>query len=77
MSKQVGKHFQARSIFNGITVPSFEVQRQGGGTDGVVQHLQDSLGKMRMGPPHTALTPSLASDPHAWPPLLLPTTSCD
>lgn len=36
MSKQVGNHFQARSILKGITVLSFKVQRQGGGTGGVV-----------------------------------------
>lgn len=29
MSKQAGKHFQARSILKGITVLSFKVQRQG------------------------------------------------
>lgn len=72
MSKQVGKHFQARSILKGITVLSFKVQRQGGGTGGVVQRLRDSPGATSMGPPRTALTPGLASDPRAWPLLLLP-----
>lgn len=57
MSKQVRKHFQARSILKGITVPSFEVQRQGGGTGGVAQRLRGSLGETRTGPPRTALTP--------------------
>ena len=57
MSKQVGKHFQARSILKGITVASFEVQRQGGGTSGVAQRLWDSPGETRTGPPRTALTP--------------------